>query len=188
MSWRDVYARDIFAMTGRRFPPSMAAMIMHPEFAVIRRLRRAESLRNRRDPLGKLLYAVARTMYSRLALRYGIDIPLGVFGAGLSIAHVGTMTVNGAARVGEMCRIHPGVTLGGDASGAPSIGDNVFIGPNAIVIGGVTIGDNVVIGPGALVTRDVPPAHLVTATRGETRARAKPAWPFPGSGLGPLQT
>ena len=36
------------------------------------------------------------------------------------------------------------------------IGDNVFIGQRAVVLGGVTIGDGATIGAGAVVTKDVP--------------------------------
>lgn len=45
-----------------------------------------------------------------------------------------------------------GVILG--ASGKVTIGNNVFIGMNAIITRGVTIGDNVVIGVGSIVTKD----------------------------------
>lgn len=41
------------------------------------------------------------------------------------------------------------------------IGDNVWIGMNAIVLKGVTIGDNSVVGAGAVVTHDVPPNVVV---------------------------
>jgi acetyltransferase-like isoleucine patch superfamily enzyme len=37
-----------------------------------------------------------------------------------------------------------------------TIGSNVFVGVNAIIMPGVTIGDNCVIGAGAVVTRDIP--------------------------------
>lgn len=47
-----------------------------------------------------------------------------------------------------------GAVLG--ASGKVTIGDNVFIGMNAIITRGVTIGDNVVIGTGSVVTKDCP--------------------------------
>ena len=43
-----------------------------------------------------------------------------------------------------------------DAFGPINVGNNVFIGNNAIILPGVTIGDNVVIGAGAIVTRDIP--------------------------------
>ena len=74
--------------------------------------------------------------------------------------------------IGKNCRITQGVIiLAHDYSyaalrplyhemlyktGVTKIGDNVFIGMNAIVMMGVTIGDNVVIGSGSVVTKDVP--------------------------------
>lgn len=41
------------------------------------------------------------------------------------------------------------------------IGNNVFLGANAIVMPGVTVGDNVIIGAGSVVTKDVPPGVVV---------------------------
>ncbi len=41
------------------------------------------------------------------------------------------------------------------------IHDNVFVGSQSIVLGGVTIGPNAVIAAGSLVTRDVPPETVV---------------------------
>lgn len=37
-----------------------------------------------------------------------------------------------------------------------TVGDNVWIGANTVVLGGVTIGENTVIGAGSVVTRDIP--------------------------------
>ena len=56
------------------------------------------------------------------------------------------------------------------SAGAVRIGNNVFIGMNAIILKGVTIGDNVVIGAGSVVYRDIPdntiaagnPARVIT--------------------------
>ena len=42
-----------------------------------------------------------------------------------------------------------------DVFGPITVGSNVFIGINAIIMPGVTIGDNVVIGSGSVVTRDI---------------------------------
>lgn len=42
-----------------------------------------------------------------------------------------------------------------------TVGDNVWIGGNAIILQGVTIGDNVVIGAGSVVTKDIPDNCLV---------------------------
>ncbi|MBO0981011.1 DapH/DapD/GlmU-related protein [Microbacterium sp. SD291] len=46
-------------------------------------------------------------------------------------------------------------------SGPIHIGDDVFIGQNAVVVGGVTIGDRAIVGAGAVVTRDVPAGATV---------------------------
>ena len=43
-----------------------------------------------------------------------------------------------------------------DLFGPIKVGNNVFIGNNAILLPGVTIGDNVIIGAGAVVTKDIP--------------------------------
>jgi len=48
-----------------------------------------------------------------------------------------------------------------DRVGKIDIGDNVFVGHQAIVMPGITIGSNVVVGAGAVVTRDVPPNTIV---------------------------
>ncbi len=49
-----------------------------------------------------------------------------------------------------------------DKFGRIRVGNNVFVGANAIVLPGVTIGSNVIIGAGAVVSRDVPD-NVVTA-------------------------
>lgn len=42
------------------------------------------------------------------------------------------------------------------SSGKVTIGDNVFIGVNSVILKGVTIGSNVIIGAGSLVNKDIP--------------------------------
>ncbi len=87
----------------------------------------------------------------------GFTVPRGVFGPGLSIAHPGSVTVNHTARVGQNCRIHEGVCIGATSGGAQAavIGDNVFIGSGAKIIGPVTIASDVAIGAGAVVVRSI---------------------------------
>ncbi len=48
-----------------------------------------------------------------------------------------------------------------DAVGKIDIGDNVFIGYNAIVLPNVTIGSNVIVAAGAVVTKDVAAGNIV---------------------------
>lgn len=64
--------------------------------------------------------------------------------------------VTAEARIGKNATILQNVTIGKNKGKAPIIGDNVFIGANACIIGDVHVGDNVKIGAGAVVVKDVP--------------------------------
>lgn len=118
-------------------------------------LRKAEYAVNCKKGIVYLPYRIIRKLrFHRLSVKYGFTIPLNVFDAGLSIAHYGTIAVNSAAKVGKFCRIQEGVNIGasgGDKS--PQIGDYVFLGTGAKVMGDIKIGDHVAVGAGAVVTR-----------------------------------
>ncbi len=70
--------------------------------------------------------------------------------------------ISGGVVMGVDCVIFQGVTIGSNTLldskglGAPTIGDNCYIGAGAKIIGKVTIGDNVRIGANAVVYKDVP--------------------------------
>lgn len=93
----------------------------------------------------------------KYSVKLGFSIPLNVFGPGLSIAHYGTIVVNGAAKVGKNCRIHEGVNIGATNGGAsaPQIGDNVFIGTGAKIIGDISVANDVAIGANAVVVKSI---------------------------------
>ena len=86
-------------------------------------------------------------------------------GEGLYIGHYGMVILNGQARLGRNCNLSQGVTLGcagrGENRGAPVLGDRVYVGTNAIVIGRITVGDDAAIGAGAVVTKSVPARAVV---------------------------
>lgn len=82
-------------------------------------------------------------------------------GPGLYLPH-GNVVVDGIVRIGARCVIAPWVTIGVNGSVAgPTIGDNVFIGTGAKVLGGIRVGNNVRIGAGAVVLSDVPDGATV---------------------------
>jgi serine O-acetyltransferase len=98
--------------------------------------------------------------------KFGIQIGYEVeMGSGFYIGHFGTIIISSSAVVGNNCNISQGVTIGrtnqGERAGAPTIGDNVYIGPGAKVFGNIKIGDNVAIGANAVVTKDVDPGVVV---------------------------
>ncbi len=78
-------------------------------------------------------------------------------GPGLFVAH-GQATCIAAERIGRNCYVHHGVTIGWDYRGdrAPILGDGVFVGTGAAILGEVTIGDGARIGANAVVLCDVP--------------------------------
>lgn len=85
-------------------------------------------------------------------------IPPGTFGPGLSLANRGTIVVHPKTRAGENCRIHIGVTIGATldpAAEGPRLGNNIYIGPGAAIVGAVTIADDVAVGAKAVVVRSI---------------------------------
>ena len=91
----------------------------------------------------------------------------------IRMGHPFGIIVTSGTRVGRNCTLFHGVTLGsqrfGRRAGAPSLGNDVIVFPNATIIGSVAIGDGAIIGAGSVVISDVPansiyagnPAHLV---------------------------
>jgi len=89
-------------------------------------------------------------------------------GPGLYLPHLGCIVVGPGSEIGHNCTIAHGVTIGHAGgrtraahAGKPVIGDRVYIGPGAIVIGPVHIGDDALIGAGAVVVKSVPPRGVV---------------------------
>lgn len=118
-------------------------------------LRKAEYAVNCKKGLISLPYRLWRKLiFHRISVKLGFSIPVNVFDEGLSIAHYGTIVVNSKAHIGKNCRIQESVCIGSTGSlKAPFIGDNVFIGSGAKIIGDIEIEDNIAIGAGAVVTK-----------------------------------
>lgn len=72
--------------------------------------------------------------------------------------HFGAIYINSKSKIGKNLRIQSGVTIGGSSINPDkyaNIGDNVYIGTGAKIIGGVTIADKVAIGANAVVVKDI---------------------------------
>ena len=102
----------------------------------------------------------------RKMIKFGIEIyPQTKIGEGFYIGHFGCITVHPKTKIGKNCNLSQGVTIGiinrGNKKGVPTIGDNVYIGSGAKILGNITIGSNVAIGANAVVLSDVPDNAVV---------------------------
>lgn len=107
------------------------------------------------------LYFLAR-LNSTLARNWtGIEIhPGATIGRGLVIDHGMGVVIGETAIIGDDCVIYHGVTLGGTgkqhAKRHPTIGNRVFVGAGAKLLGNITIGDDTKVGANAVVLKDCP--------------------------------
>ncbi len=126
---------------------------------------------------------VYRMLYRRVRNGYAIDLPYSVrLGRRVVVEHCGAIVIHGSASLGDDCIVRQGVTLGNRYLDrpfeAPQLGARVNIGAGAKILGGVTIGDDVQIGANAVVLQDVPqgatvagiPARIVKDAHGGSHA------------------
>lgn len=94
----------------------------------------------------------------RIGTKAGIWLGCKNIGSGFTITHFNGIFVH-AKSIGKNCSIRQDVTIGADHipnGSIPTIGDNVEFGAGCKVLGGITVGNNVVIGANAVVVHDVP--------------------------------
>ncbi len=79
-------------------------------------------------------------------------------GSDFHLIHSGNISIHPDAVIGDRCGIQQDVTIGMSMGpGVPVIGDDVYIGAGAKVLGRVSVGDGAVIAANSLVISDVPP-------------------------------
>jgi len=110
---------------------------------------------------------IYRVLLRHLSIKYGFQIlPNTRIGKGLYIGHWGPVVINGQVEIGDNCTLAHIVNIGqtnrGEKAGCPKIGNNVFIGTGAVVVGKIVIGDNVLIAPNTLLNFDVPDNSIVS--------------------------
>jgi serine O-acetyltransferase len=130
--------------------------------------------RARRGAWHALMRKVARARYLFWSIITQSDIePRATLGRRLMIPHPNGVVIHEDAVVGDDCMIMQQVTIGmiGDGE-VPTLGNNIYVGAGAKIIGKLTIGDGARIGANAVVTKDVPagctavgvPARLIHRT------------------------
>ncbi|SHO59415.1 serine O-acetyltransferase [Algoriphagus zhangzhouensis] len=148
---------DLFRVTGQcGFFSFLKCLYSSPGFKFLFYFRLSQRY-SRITPFGFFSYL----FYKHCSIKYGFQIPLSVsLGKGLAFPHFGNIVINSKVSIGDNCNILHGVTLGnvkyGKNVGSPRIGNNVFIGPGSVIIGGINVGNNTLIVANSFVNVNVP--------------------------------
>lgn len=129
----------------------------------IRTMRYCELHINSKGFYHKVLAKMWLHRLRKLSSITGFQIPPNTIGSGLTIWHWGPIIINPAVTIGKNCTLNPMVIIGHKMpkEPAPHIGDDVFVGGGAKIIGDINIGNNVSIAPNAVVVKDVPDNAVV---------------------------
>jgi serine O-acetyltransferase len=126
-------------------------MYTHLSLRAMAWVRFGQWCRRKRIPL--MTGIVMRHLHRTYGLEISVNVPIG---GGLYIAHP-TGCVIAPSQIGQNCTVIAAVTVGmRNTWEFPALGDGVFIGAGARVLGGITLGDGAVIGANAVVIADVP--------------------------------
>jgi serine O-acetyltransferase len=109
------------------------------------------SRRHRLAPL-EMLFNKLNAVFCQCIIGRGAE-----FGPGLVLIHSNGVVINGQVRGGANVRIEHQVTIGAEGRRSPVIGDGVFLGAGAKIVGPVVVGAGARIGANAVVVRDIPP-------------------------------
>lgn len=113
------------------------------------------------------LYHLCLWKHRRMQVKYAAYIDFASqIGGGLYLGHLCFVVANTRCVIGSNCTLSHGVTIGkthdrSKRPGIPVIGDRVYLGCGAKILGGIKIGDDAVIAPNAVVIADVPEKAVV---------------------------
>ena len=175
--YRFLVLSDLYRITGHAKRASLLRYIFHGESYRYNFWMRTCAYAKGNPLLRYTLYPFARLVLGHLVYKLGISIPAGTsIGSGFYIGHFGGIVVSQKATIGRNCNISQGVTIGranrGRNQGYPVLGDNIYIGPGAVIAGSVRIGDNVAIGANCVVTTDIPDNSVVVGIPGKIISQA----------------
>lgn len=150
----DIYD-DLYRYTGNRSKLSLLRYIIFtPSFKYIYFFRKCQNANN------KATRIFWKVLLRHTMVKTGIQIPPETkIDKGFRIVHFGNIVINPITVIGKNFNIANGATIGnssGKNAGTPTIGDNVCIQANAVVVGNITIGNDAFIAPNAFVNFDVP--------------------------------
>lgn len=117
------------------------------------------------------------TLFCVVFMEMDID-PQAEIGGGLYIGHIGGVHINPGAVLGRNCDLAHRVTIGASAmgrKGLPVLGDDVYIGTGATLVGKIKVGKGAKIAANTLVMTNVPEGATVMGVPGRIVMRPRPA-------------
>lgn len=123
------------------------------------------------------LVSFAANLFCEVVMEMCLD-PCASIGEGLYIAHIGGVHINPGATVGRNCDIAHRVTIGTSAmgrKGAPTLGDEVYVGTGASIVGKIRIGRGAKIASNTLVISNVPEGATIMGVPGRIIMRGPSA-------------
>lgn len=157
----DVLKTDLYRYKGLKGFTGHLKGLLIPGYRYTFLYRKAS--KGKKYSIRRLFFEYLKRVYS---VKYGFQISWRAqIGKGLYLGHFGTIVINSQATIGEYCNIAQGVTIGqtnrGEFKGAPTIGNFVWMGAGAVIVGKIVIGSNVLIAPNAFVNVNVPSNSIV---------------------------
>lgn len=134
-------------------------------------------------PFSWILLIPYGLMTMLMRILYNCSLPSkATIGPGIILLHTGAIYIHPATKIGANCVIGAQVVIGQSRMNdtrVPTIGDNVFIGAGAKIIGPINVSDNTIIGANAVVLKDTPkystmvgaPAKAVKISKAPNRRR-----------------
>lgn len=123
-------------------------------------------LRKSQESKVRIIRFLYRVLFHIHSTRRGIEICTSTkIGPGFCLWHQFNITIGQKAVIGKNVTLNKNCLIGrefrGDRNGLPTIGDNVWVGANACIVGKVIVGSNVLIAPNSFVNCDVPDNSIV---------------------------
>jgi len=164
---KEIIAADLYRHFGLTGLKGLLKGLTYPGFRYTYLFRKVSV--HQRNSLPGMVY---RLLMRRYRYKYGFEINQeATIGKGFYLtSHIGSVII-GRVNMGKNCNVGHLVTIGrgiaGDRKGFASIGDNVWIGAGAVIVGAIRIGNNVLIAPNTYLNFNVPDNSVVYGNPGK---------------------
>jgi serine O-acetyltransferase len=155
MIWTDLRRKALWCYESDRWTAVLKVLLTDGTAAMIVYRLMQWSRRYRLVPL-EMVFNKWNAFFSNCIIGRGAE-----FGPGFVLIHATGVVINGNVRGGSNVYLEHQVTIGAERRQSPVLGDGVFVGAGAKILGSARVGDGARIGANAVVVNDVPPHTTV---------------------------